>query len=77
MFQTKFVEKIKTHIFMVSNFFFFENHAVYETIWKNIVGRGVMPPMKIWLISIECWIPKATNTHSEYVILIAFPCQQW
>jgi len=26
---------------------------------------------------IACWIPKATNTHSEYVILIAFPQQQW
>ena len=24
-----------------------------------------------------CWIPKATDTHSEYVILIAFPRQQW
>jgi hypothetical protein len=23
------------------------------------------------------WIPKATDTHSEYVILIAFPRQQW
>jgi hypothetical protein len=23
------------------------------------------------------WIPEATNTHSEYVILIAFPLQQW
>ena len=23
------------------------------------------------------WTPKATNTHSEYVILIAFPLQQW
>jgi len=23
-----------------------------------------------------CWIPKATNTHSEYVILIAFSLQQ-
>ena len=22
------------------------------------------------------WAPKATNTHSEYVILIAFPLQQ-
>ena len=26
---------------------------------------------------IACWIPKATNTHSEYVILIALPRQQW
>ena len=23
------------------------------------------------------WIPKATDTHSEYVILLAFPQQQW
>ena len=24
-----------------------------------------------------CWISKATNTHSECAILIAFPLQQW
>jgi len=23
-----------------------------------------------------CWIPNVTNTHSEYVMLIAFPLQQ-
>jgi len=26
---------------------------------------------------IACWIPKATNFHSECVIFIAFPLQQW
>jgi hypothetical protein len=26
---------------------------------------------------IACWIPKAANTHSEDVILISFPLQQW
>jgi hypothetical protein len=26
---------------------------------------------------IACWIPKATDTHSEYVILTAFPQAQW
>jgi hypothetical protein len=26
---------------------------------------------------IAYWIPKATNTHSQCVILIAFPLQQW
>ena len=26
---------------------------------------------------IACWIPKATNTHSEYVTLIAFTQQKW
>ena len=33
--------------------------------------------MRIWRMRIACWIPKATNTHSEYVMLIAFPLQQW
>jgi len=26
---------------------------------------------------IACWMLKPTNTHSEYVILTAFPLQQW
>ena len=33
--------------------------------------------MTIWRMRIACWIPKATNTHPEYVLLIAFPQQQW
>ena len=33
--------------------------------------------MTIWRMGIACWIPKATNIHSEYVILITFPLQQW
>jgi len=33
--------------------------------------------MTIWRMRVACWITKATNTHSEYVILIAFPLQQW
>jgi hypothetical protein len=28
-------------------------------------------------IRIACWIPKATNTHSRYVIMITFSLQQW
>jgi len=32
--------------------------------------------MTIWRMRIACWIPKATNTSSEYAILIAFPLQQ-
>jgi hypothetical protein len=57
-------------------FFFFENRAVYEIMWRNIVDLG-RPQMTIWRMRIACWIPKATNTHSQYVILIAFPLQQW
>ena len=30
----------------------------------------------LWYMCTACWKPKATDTHSEYVILIAFPLQQ-
>jgi len=43
--------------------FFFENRAVYEKMWKNIVETDTLP-MTIWHMRIECWIHKATNTHS-------------
>jgi hypothetical protein len=73
MFQTKVVEKIKTHILCSVTF---ENRAVCEIMWKNIVDWG-RPQMTIWRMRIACWIPKATNSHTPYVILIAFPLQQW
>ena len=28
-------------------------------------------------MGVPCWITKAADTHSEYVILFAFPLQQW
>jgi len=31
----------------------------------------------IWRTRIACLIIKATDTHLEYVTLIAFPLQQW
>jgi hypothetical protein len=33
--------------------------------------------MTIRRMRIAGWIPQATNTHLEYVILIAFPLQEW
>jgi hypothetical protein len=45
-------------------------------MWKNLVERG-SSQMAIWRMRIACRIPKATNTHSERVRLIAFPLQQW
>ena len=35
--------------------------------------------MKIWRMRIACWIPNATNTHTQsgYLTLIVFPLQQW
>jgi hypothetical protein len=30
-----------------------------------------------WYLRIACWIPKTINSHTGYVILVAFPRQQW
>jgi hypothetical protein len=43
---------------------------------KNAV-EWTKPQTTIWRKRIACWIPRATNTHSEFVILIPFPLQQW
>jgi len=43
MFETKFVEKIQTHI-LCSTTFSPENRAVYETVWKNTVE-----PSRPWM----------------------------
>jgi hypothetical protein len=75
MFQAKFVEKIKTHI-LCSTTFFFENVAICEIMWKNIVDPDT-PQLTLWRMRISCWVPKAINTQSEKVILIALPLQKW
>ena len=49
---------------------------LWDNVGKNIVERG-WPQMAIWRMRIACWIPKATNTHSGCVILIAFSLQHW
>ena len=45
-------------------------------MWKNIVERE-RPRMTIKGMRIACWIPKATNTHSEYAIFCCSWRQQW
>ena len=77
MFPAKVIEKIKTHI-LRSIISFFENPSFYEITWKNIIEPAQATDDNIIRhMRIACWIPKATNTHSEYVILTAFPLQQW
>ena len=72
----KVVEIIKNHVLCSITFFFCEIRAVYEIMWKNIVKPG-RSQMTIWRVRVSCWIPKATNTHSQYVIFIALPPPQW
>ena len=43
-------------------------------MWKNTVPPD-RPQMAVWRMRIACRITKATDAHSEYVTLIAFPLQ--
>ena len=54
----------------------FENRAFYEIMWESIVEWG-RPQVAIWRMRIAFWIHKATNTHSEYVVIFPFPLRQW
>ena len=67
-------ENQNTHF--VFSTFLSENRAVYDILWENEVERD-RPQMTIRGVPFACWIPKATDKHSEYVILIAFLRQQW
>jgi len=44
-------------------------------MWKSVVEGG-RPQMTVRHTLIARWILKATDTHSEFVVLIAFP-QKW
>jgi hypothetical protein len=69
-------ENQNTH-FMFNNFFFRKSCRLWDNVEKygrvgQATGDNIIRRMRF-----ACWITKATNTHTEYVILIAFPRQQW
>jgi hypothetical protein len=71
----KFVGENKTQI-LYSIFCFFLNRALYKIMCKNIAQPG-RSQMKILRMRIVCWIPKATNSHSQYVLINDFPLQKF
>jgi hypothetical protein len=64
-------ESRNTHFMF--NILFFRKCTVYE----NVETGKVKYDNEVRCLRIACWIMKATNTHSYYVILIAFPRHQW
>jgi len=44
-------------------------------MWEN-VERG-RPQVTVWSMRGACRVTKATDTHTECVIITAFPLQQW
>jgi len=75
MFQIKIVEKIKACLLCSKSFFFFWWHLFgYEEKYcrASHATDGSM------VAHVHCLLDKeGYKTHSEYVILIAFPLQQW
>jgi len=80
MFQTEAVEKIKTHILCSITFFFLNSCRLWDNVEKYCsAGQATDDNM---VLALPCWITnkrktKAINSHSDCVILIAFPRQQW
>jgi hypothetical protein len=55
-----------------------ENRAVYEIMWQKYgTARQAADDDIIRRMRFACWITKATDTFSEYVIIIVLPRQHW
>jgi hypothetical protein len=72
----KLVEKIKTHI--SCSITFYENGALCEAMWKKQgTARQATDHNIIWRMRFACWITEATDTHSSFLIHVAFPQPKW
>jgi hypothetical protein len=63
MCQTKVVENVKDILCPIP-FFFRKRCHLWDNVEKCTPGR---PQMTIWHMRIVCWIPKSTNTHTQYM----------
>ena len=68
-------ENENTH-FMFSNFFW-KLCLLYNYVGEYDRARQAIDDNIKRCMHCACWIPYATETHLEYVILTAFPQQQW
>jgi hypothetical protein len=75
MFQAKVLSKIKTHI-LCSKTFSRKSCRLWDNVEKYGRAGQATDDNIIRHMGFACRITKATDTLSEYVILIAFPRQQ-
>jgi hypothetical protein len=76
LFRQSCRESQNTH-FMFNNFFFWKSRHLWDNVEKYGRDRQATDDNIIQHMHFACWITKATNTHSECVMLLAFPWQQW
>ena len=79
MLRTKVVEKMEKHILCLITFFGRNSRSLCDNVEKKKYGRAAQATVDSITrrMRIACSVTKATNTHSGYVILIAFPLPQW
>jgi hypothetical protein len=70
MFQTKVVEKITTHI--LCSIAIFPTIVPVTRMWKNVIDREATGDNITRRMRSACWVTKAANKHSVYIILTAF-----
>ena len=76
-FRQKVVEIIRTHLlYSVIFFLLWKLCRLWNNLEKYSTARQTISSDIIWRTLIACSKIKATNLHSEYVILIAFPRQK-
>jgi hypothetical protein len=73
MFQTKVVQKIKTHILSSITFFFRKSCR----LWDNLEKYVVEPDRRDNLARARCMLSTQGYRHKHFVILTAFPLQKW
>ena len=69
----KYVEKIEKHTILCSGTFFRKLCCLWDNVKKYGSTRQATDENIIWCMCIVCWITKAMDAHSEYVIIIARP----
>jgi len=76
MFNNSFFRKSKHFLFMFNNSFFRKSYRAWDNVEKWGTARQNTDGNIMGCMRFTYWIPKATDTHSEHVILINFPRQQ-
>ena len=75
-FRQKLGTKSK-YTFYIQKLFFRKSCRLCDNVERYCTAGQATDDNTTRRMRIACWIPKSTNTHSEYVIIITFPPQQW
>ena len=71
-------ENPNSHFTSSNLFFFWKSFLLLSNVEKHCIDRQARYDGKTRRMRFACWITKATNIHSEYIIhFFCFPWQEW